>query len=510
MMRSPEQQYALAKTLPIPELAKVMQGQSDVVDMWVAESALRQKVQAQKAQQGMQAMQVAQGPKVAEKDLAEAQQYMPQQEIPQPRMGQGVAALPADVDVPEYAGGGIVAFQAGGQSSLPFASSIGSPLQSTVKPKPGPTFASAFPDVAAAEKAAAEAVAQSGGRLSFTAALKRILGPAYGIYEMAKFHKTGMDYDTGMGFGTPEEQMTVGTIMQSPRERPVDIAAAQTPASPTRPGAASTAAPQEAPAALPNQAAKPPAPAPEEAGLASLTRQISDMRGRLTKPTMQASAQEVENMYRQAGVNMDPYADYKKALEAEKAQMPEDRREAGWMRMLEAGLGIMGGESPYALTNIGKGSQAAAKGAMEDAKEFRKLERERAKSLAAIAVAENDLKRGVTDKKIARYDEAVKDFNSKDFKLSELQLGVNLEQAKLAVSRGAKREEVALKEANDQIQKEMTINPLLAQDPVAARKRLSELYSSFLSALSGKGLSQPAAAAPQGRVVNGVYVPAGR
>jgi hypothetical protein len=47
-------------------------------------------------------------------------------------------------------------------------------------------------------------------------------------------------------------------------------------------------------------------------------------------------------------------------------------RTDAWTRALEAGLGILGGESPYALTNIGKGSQAAVKGFAEDVKERRK------------------------------------------------------------------------------------------------------------------------------------------
>lgn len=45
---------------------------------------------------------------------------------------------------------------------------------------------------------------------------------------------------------------------------------------------------------------------------------------------------------------------------------PEERSQQKYMRLLEAGLGIMGGESPYALSNIGKGSQAALRGYGED------------------------------------------------------------------------------------------------------------------------------------------------
>lgn len=56
----------------------------------------------------------------------------------------------------------------------------------------------------------------------------------------------------------------------------------------------------------------------------------------------------------------------------DQARKNTDVRTDAWTRALEAGLGIMGGESPYALTNIGKGSQAALKGFAEDVKERRK------------------------------------------------------------------------------------------------------------------------------------------
>ena len=57
---------------------------------------------------------------------------------------------------------------------------------------------------------------------------------------------------------------------------------------------------------------------------------------------------------------------------ASQARKTTDTRTDAWTRALEAGLGILGGESPYALTNIGKGSQAAVKGFAEDVKERRK------------------------------------------------------------------------------------------------------------------------------------------
>ena len=484
MMRSPEQQFALAKSLPIPELAKVLQGQSDVVDMAIAQMVLRQKVQTQTAQQGMAAQQVAQSPKVRETDLAKAAQ------ISQPRMEQGVAGMPVGGigEIGNYTGaaGGIVAFDNGGVAS------IGAPLQSTRVPGPGPTFASTFGNTARTASRIPGMFGRMGMALSPMLAVSSMVDPfgedearlrefdrAKAVLKEAGFTDKDIDalksqdvYRMATGYGYKPATPTAAKAAGTP----------SAPAAPTAP--------------TPNAAAA--GPSPEEAGLGALTGQVAALRNRLTKPTMETSAREVEEMYGKAGVSMDPYAQYKTALEAEKAQNAEDRRQAGWGRLLEAGLGILGGESPYALTNIGKGSQAAAKGAMEDIKEFSKLERDRNKALASIAVAENDLKRGVTDKKIARYDEAVKDYNAKDFKLSELELGIKLEQAKIAISKGAKREEVALKEANDQIQKEMVTDPFLARDPVKYKQRFNALYTDFLSALSGKGLSTQATAVPAG------------
>ena len=56
----------------------------------------------------------------------------------------------------------------------------------------------------------------------------------------------------------------------------------------------------------------------------------------------------------------------------DQARKYTDVRTDAWTRALEAGLGILGSDSPYALTNIGKGAQAAVKGFAEDVKERRK------------------------------------------------------------------------------------------------------------------------------------------
>lgn len=84
------------------------------------------------------------------------------------------------------------------------------------------------------------------------------------------------------------------------------------------------------------------------------------------------------------------FDEYKKLYAEDKEASKAARDEAKWMRIMEAGLNIMGGESPYALANIGKGAAAASKGFAEDVRGLRAEERERNKQLAALGIKEKE------------------------------------------------------------------------------------------------------------------------
>ena len=58
-------------------------------------------------------------------------------------------------------------------------------------------------------------------------------------------------------------------------------------------------------------------------------------------------------------------------LERRQAEGAGDKEKQGAMRFLQAGLGILGGKSPYAGVNIGEGSKEAVAGAITDVKEQR-------------------------------------------------------------------------------------------------------------------------------------------
>jgi hypothetical protein len=85
------------------------------------------------------------------------------------------------------------------------------------------------------------------------------------------------------------------------------------------------------------------------------------------------------------------FADYEKMLMDEREASKGAREEAKWSRLMEAGLNIMGGESPYAFSNIGKGAAAAARGYGEDVKGLRSEERDRVKQLASLGAKREEL-----------------------------------------------------------------------------------------------------------------------
>jgi hypothetical protein len=58
-------------------------------------------------------------------------------------------------------------------------------------------------------------------------------------------------------------------------------------------------------------------------------------------------------------------------LERRQAEGSGDKEKQAAMRFMQAGLGILGGPSPYAGVNIGKGAEPAVAGAMQDVKEQR-------------------------------------------------------------------------------------------------------------------------------------------
>ena len=87
---------------------------------------------------------------------------------------------------------------------------------------------------------------------------------------------------------------------------------------------------------------------------------------------------------KEAGVNLDVFKEQKADVAAERAGIAKDREDAKTFRIIEGAAGILSGTSPFASVNIGKGVSPAVQGLASDMKEFQKNER-------ALRAAERDL-----------------------------------------------------------------------------------------------------------------------
>jgi hypothetical protein len=91
------------------------------------------------------------------------------------------------------------------------------------------------------------------------------------------------------------------------------------------------------------------------------------------------------------------YSKYEKMLMDEREAAKGSREEAKYARLLEASLGMLGGESPYAFVNIGKGAAPALKGYGEDVKALRAEERGRIKELMGIESMRQEAKKAADE-----------------------------------------------------------------------------------------------------------------
>ena len=95
---------------------------------------------------------------------------------------------------------------------------------------------------------------------------------------------------------------------------------------------------------------------------------------------------------KQTDTGSDMFGKYQKLYDEQRAQAAADKEQSKWMRLLEAGLGIMGGTSQYALTNIAQGALPAAKGAASDIATYRKDTADANKELALLNMKQQEIK----------------------------------------------------------------------------------------------------------------------
>jgi hypothetical protein len=111
-------------------------------------------------------------------------------------------------------------------------------------------------------------------------------------------------------------------------------------------------------------------------------------------PTVAEASKETNDLLRESGFDSSLFTTLRNEVAKQREDLKGDRKEAMNLRLLEAGLGIMGGESPYAFVNIGKGATPAIKGLGEDIKGLKKAERELVNAERDLRMKENDFALG--------------------------------------------------------------------------------------------------------------------
>ena len=372
---------------------------------------------------------------------AAAQPQAPQQPRPQ---GQGLNQVPVPPQMfarQGMANGGIVAFQAGGDPRARVRAST--PSRATIDPraKPGSVSPSAVRQ--------ARILMQSRPGLSLTGALKVLGFPVaaattgYGLTQgLMATDKGGITdiaptpgYDYGaetMAGGRPEIPVeSVGTREQSPgftdylravglapREQAMDPATGKFVDVPAKP-IFESATPGLA--GVKDQTDVEKRIAAAEAGVGPDVERNSERadvaearRQDLLKQAAEAETKEAEERKVQAGPTKEAadkkedkktFNDYlrevqqgmgtskvgddtREEIKKDRAARKKEEQNAMWMGIVEAGLGIMGGESPYAAVNIGKGATNALKSYAARLREQKKLDREDRKILLDLEKAE--------------------------------------------------------------------------------------------------------------------------
>jgi hypothetical protein len=133
-------------------------------------------------------------------------------------------------------------------------------------------------------------------------------------------------------------------------------------------------------------------------------RSIMDRAGDMAKevigtsdikiPTVAEASKETADLLKASGFDANLFKTLQKDVEKQREDLKGDRKESMNLRLIEAGLGIMGGESPYAFVNIGKGATPAIKGLGEDIKGLKKAERELVNAERDLKMKENDFALG--------------------------------------------------------------------------------------------------------------------
>jgi hypothetical protein len=432
-------------------------------------------------------------------------------QVPSPAMERGISGLPVPDNMFDYADGGMVAFAGGGDVQrfapggqmelFPELDRFGQPKpRLSGAPRPtGTTFAQAFPSAAATPAAATPSMFSRG--LSF---LSRSF-PGAAAIGTALFGSDNLNANEAETLAVLKHLYTLGyTQEQINAMKPEEakrIAIANKPPQETFPqaaeqqavaeaqAAANKPAPPKVPAAAPVAPAAPAPVKPADLGpvpMLSAARSAAEgtlqAEGGKDIPVVPGLSQIRSERVKQLtdegydfNLLKDMVAENRKDIEA----VPQKRKEAANMRVLEAGLAILGGASPHAFVNIGKGAEGAVKGYAQDIKELDKLERDYKLQDRQIRTLQNKEAAEFTkadqtrlDKAIERRDNALDKYNLRVDRLAGI-----MYEGEMGIYKQKAQDAAAMERTQAQVRGQLESARIGASRP----SQLSELRDLFRS-----------------------------
>lgn len=365
------------KGLPDNALVKYAQNPTgDVPQYLVLGELQRRKTMREEFQQSQtQAPQTT----VAD-DLAGLAAMRPQMQQPQPESG--IANLPIpDTMFQEQnmAGGGIVAFAGGGGTSERTSSVLGRTI--------GPSEASniQFDALMAGRRGYEARLAQISARmaeLSGFAGLRQQTPAEQREYETLKAERDRINSQMGSLKSdiSKSYDFKPTTPTASPATQPAPAAPAPAPAAPTASAVSIPAVPREP--TLPQVPEFKPTLLETEGARKALLDAQDMYSPKAIKERRQAE--------REAAGIKDVYASQMEELSKEREGLKGKKDEAINMALIEAGLGMMAGTSPFALTNIGAGAARGVASLKEAQKELNQAQRELRREGNSLARAQQD------------------------------------------------------------------------------------------------------------------------
>lgn len=377
-------------------IQQLQQGvKNGIIPAYIAVPLIQEKVNQQKQMQMAQAMQqppAQERPPVAQQVMEEAR---------------GLDALPTNLPT-QYAGGGIVAFDEGGQvprfqyGGVPQTSPLVTPYET-----PYDRMNRLNREREAQESAFRQSQAAEQGIMPYGQQMGN-LGSA-----LANAPVNALKYLVSAPGGP-------GLFTSSKPETPAPTQLTNTPAAPTtgEPQGIASVAPQTRPdtsgiglggtSALgrgPGLGIKQPKfAAPEGDSYESSAKKFYE--GYETKA--EALDKKTDEAIKEANekVKGKAFDEYKKSLEQEAVQAGADKDQAKYMSLFKAGLAMMAGTSRHAFENIGKGAMVGTEDYQAAVKDLKKAEKERQKEFALIEQARRAEDIGDRDKAVASLEKA--------------------------------------------------------------------------------------------------------